>query len=51
MVVAKVSAKVRDAQKNEGETYEDLLEILEKYIDKESTQKPFLIKDGVKVVL
>lgn len=36
---------------NEGETYEDLLKILEKYIDKESVSKPFLVKNGVKVIL
>lgn len=37
--------------KNESENYEDLLEILEKYIDKEVAKKPYLIKNGVKVIL
>lgn len=36
---------------NEGEKYENLLEILEKYIDKEADKKPYLVKNGVKVIL
>lgn len=35
----------------EGEIYEDLLVILEQYIDKVSDPKPFLVKNGVKVIL
>ena len=49
--MAKVSAIAQYNLQNEGETYEDLLEILEKYIDEESAPKPYLIKNGVKVIL
>lgn len=31
--------------------YEDLLEILAKYSEEEAVSKPFLIKNGVKVIL
>lgn len=31
--------------------YEDLLEILDKYSEKKATSKPFLIKNGIKVIL
>ena len=50
-VVTKVSAIAQYSLQNEGETYVDLLEILEKYIDKVDVTKPFLIKNGVKVLL
>lgn len=31
--------------------YEDLLEILAKYSEEEAVNKPFLIKNGIKVIL
>lgn len=36
---------------DDGQTYEDLLEILEKYSNEELVEIPFLIKNGVKVIL
>lgn len=31
--------------------YEDLLEILDKYSEEEAVNKPFLVKNGIKVIL
>lgn len=37
--------------RNDGQTYEDLLEILEQYYSEELAKEPFLIKNGIKVIL
>lgn len=44
-------AAIKQDLQLEGEQYEDLLEILEKYVDEEVAKKPYLIKNGVKVIL
>lgn len=49
--MAVASAEAQYSPQDEGESYEDLLEILAKYIDKECEPKPFLVKNGVKVIL
>jgi hypothetical protein len=49
--VVVASAEAQYNPQNEGESYEDLLEILAEYIDKESESKPFLVKNGVRVIL
>jgi len=43
-------AGINDLQ-NDGQSYEDLLEILEKYREEQPVNSPFLIKNGVKVIL
>ena len=50
-VVAVASAEAQYSPQDEGESYEDLLEILEKYYVEEPVKTPFLIKNGVKVIL
>jgi hypothetical protein len=48
--VATNPTEANDLQ-NDGQIYEDLLEILEKYFDEEPVKTPFLIKNDVKVIL
>lgn len=49
--MVKAPTLAQDSPITEGETYQDLLAILEIYISKESVQRPFLIKDGIKIIL
>lgn len=49
--MVKTPAHIQGDLQAEGQTSEDLLEILKKYIDKQGISKPYLIKDGKKVIL
>lgn len=40
------------ADQNESDaSYEDLLDILEKYLKEEPDDEPFLVKNGIKIIL
>lgn|GEM_PF-2644076 len=45
------SANIQGNLKSEGQTNEDSLEILKKYINNQSAPKPYLIKNGKTIIL
>jgi hypothetical protein len=49
--VVNASANIQSNVKNKGQTSGDLLEILKKYIDKQGTPRPYLIKNGKTIIL
>jgi hypothetical protein len=49
--VVNTSANIQGDLQNEGQTNGDLLEILKKYINKQGSPKPYLIKNGKTIIL